>query len=50
MNVVSAALRILSIGSVANVEEEKKKLVKDVHKLARLGVHIMSISNSGVTV
>ena len=40
----------LSIGSVANIDEEKNDLVKDVHRLGRLGVRLMSISDSGVTV
>ena len=44
------ALSRLSIGSVAHVEEERKKLVKDVHRIARLGVYLMNISDSGVTV
>ena len=38
------------MGSVAHVEEERKELVKDDHMLARLGVHLMRISNSSVTV
>ena len=38
------------MGSVAHVEEERKDLVKDVHRLARLGVRLMSISDSGVIV
>ncbi|KAH0644897.1 hypothetical protein KY284_032781 [Solanum tuberosum] len=37
-NVVADALSRLSMGSVAHVEEEKRELVKDVHKLARLGL------------
>ena len=49
-NVVSDALRRFSMGSVAHVEEKRKDLVKDVHRLARLGVRLMSISHSGVTV
>ncbi|KAH0709589.1 hypothetical protein KY284_011016 [Solanum tuberosum] len=49
-NVVADALSRLSIGSVAHVEEERKDLAKDVHKLARLGVRLMSISDGGVTV
>ena len=49
-NVVADALSRLSTGSVAHVEEKRKKLVKDVHRLARLGVRLMSISESGVTV
>ena len=38
------------MGSVAHVEEERKELVKDVHNPTRLGVRLMSISDSGVTV
>ena len=49
-NVVADALSRLSKGSVAHVEEKRKKLAKDVHKLAHLGVCLMSISDSGVTV
>ena len=49
-NVVADALSGLSIGSIAHVEEKRKELVKDVHRLARLGVRLMSISDSGVTV
>ncbi|KAH0743187.1 hypothetical protein KY290_031180 [Solanum tuberosum] len=49
-NVVADALSTLSMGSVAHVEEEKKELAKDVNRLARLGVRLMSISNGGVTV
>ena len=43
-------LSILLMGSVAHVEEKRKELVKDVHKFARLGVILMSIPDSGVTV
>ena len=49
-NVVADALSRLYIGSVAHVGEKIKDLVKDVHRLARLGVRLMSISDSGVTV
>ena len=45
-NIVDNALCILSMGSVAYVEEERKELVKDVHSLARLGIHLMSISEA----
>ena len=38
------------MGGVAQIEEERKELVKDVHRLSRLGVRLMSISDSGVTV
>ncbi|KAH0689166.1 hypothetical protein KY289_016524 [Solanum tuberosum] len=49
-NVVADALRRLSMGSVEHIEEERKELAKDVHRLARLGVCLMSISDGGVTV
>ena len=48
-NVVVDALSRLSMGSVAKVEEERNELVKDDHRLARLGVRLMSISDNGVT-
>ena len=38
------------MGSVSHVEEERKELVKDVHRLSRLGVHLMSISECDVIV
>ena len=38
------------MGSVAHVEEERKELAKEVHRLARLVVFLMSISYGGVTV
>ena len=49
-NIVADALSRLSMGSVAHFEEQKKELVKAVHRLARLGVLLMSISESGVIV
>ena len=49
-NVVADSLSRLSMGSVAHVEEERKELVKDVHKLDRLAFRLMSISYSGLTV
>ncbi|XP_069144063.1 uncharacterized protein [Solanum lycopersicum] len=49
-NVVADALSILFMGSVAHVEDERKELVKDIHRLARLEILLMSISESGVTV
>ena len=48
-HVVVDTLSRLSMISVAYVEEERKELVKYVHKLARSGVHLMSIPGSGVT-
>ena len=49
-NVVADAPSKLSMGSVAHVEEKSKELVKDVHRLACLGVRLMSISDSGLIV
>ena len=49
-NVVADALSRLSMGSVVHVKEKRKDLVKDVHRLARLGVRLMSILDNGVTV
>ena len=49
-NVVEDVLSKLSMGCLAHVEEERKELVKDVHRLARLGVRLMSISDSGLIV
>ncbi|KAH0758120.1 hypothetical protein KY290_021613 [Solanum tuberosum] len=49
-NVVADALSRLYMGSVAHMEEERKELVKDVHRLTRLGVLLMSITYSGVPV
>ena len=44
-NIVVDALSRLYMGSVVHAEEKRKNLVKDVHRLARLGVPLMSISN-----
>ena len=39
-NVVADALSRMTMGSVSDVEEAKKDLVKDVHRLARFGVRL----------
>ena len=49
-NIVKNALSILSMGSVAHVREERKELAKEVHRIARLGVHLMSISYGSLTI
>ncbi|KAH0781489.1 hypothetical protein KY290_001087 [Solanum tuberosum] len=49
-NIVADALSRLSMCSIAHVEEERKELTKDIHRLTRVGVHLMSISDGGVTV
>ena len=37
-NVVADVLSPMTMGSVSHVEESKKDLLKDVHRLSRLGV------------
>lgn len=40
-NVVTNSLSRLLMGSVAHVEDEKKKLVCNVHRFARIGFQLM---------
>ena len=49
-NILADYLSRLSMGSVEHVYEKKKDLVKDVHKLNHLGVHLMSILYNGIIV
>ena len=49
-NVVADALSRMSMGSTTHVENEKKGLVKDVHRLARLGVRLVHYTSGGVSV
>ena len=49
-NVVADSVIRLSMGSVSHVEEAKRNLVKDVHRLARLGVQLEDSSNGGFMV
>ena len=49
-NVVVDAQSRLFMGSVSHVEESMKKLVKDVHWLACLGVQIDDFPNSGMVI
>ena len=49
-NVVADALSRLSMNSVTHIEEEKKELVKDVHRLARLGVRLVDSSDGSVAI
>ena len=49
-NVVADALSRMSMGSTAHVEDEKKELVKEVHRLARLGVRLVDSTSGGVSV
>ena len=49
-NVVADDLSRLSMGSTTYVEEEKRDLTKDVHKLARLGFRLMDSTKGGIVV
>ena len=49
-NVVDDALSMLSMGSTAHVEEEKRQLAKYVHRLARLGLRLMDSTQGGTMV
>ena len=49
-NVVADALSRMSMGSKAHVKDEKKELVKDIHRLVRLGVRLMASTSGGVSV
>ena len=49
-NVVADALSCFSMGSVSHVEEAKINLVKDVHRLDRLGVWVKYSHIVGVVV
>ncbi|WMV54854.1 hypothetical protein MTR67_048239 [Solanum verrucosum] len=49
-NVVADSLSRFSMGSVAHVEDEKKELVWDVHRLARLGVQQVDSTKGGFMV
>ena len=50
VNIVAYDLSILCMGSVAHAEEQRRELVKHLHRLIRLGFGLMSISKSGVTI
>ena len=49
-NVVVDSLGRMTMGSVSHVEEEKNELVKDVHRLARLGLRLEDTPNGGFMV
>ncbi|WMV18493.1 hypothetical protein MTR67_011878 [Solanum verrucosum] len=49
-NVVVDALSQLTMGSVSHIEEGKRELVQDVHRLTRLGVRLMNSTKGGVMV
>ena len=47
-NIVADALSTISMGSTAHVEDEKKELAKDVHRLTILGVRLVDSTSGGV--
>ena len=49
-NIVADPLIRMSMGSTAYVEDEKKELVKYIHRLARVGVQFVDSSSGGVSV
>ena len=49
-NVVADALSRLSMGSLSHVEEGKKEMVKDIHRLANLGVRLLNSKDGGVII
>ena len=49
-NVVADALSRLSMGSVVHFEDCKNELVRDVHRLAQLGVRLVDCNKGGVVV
>ncbi|KAG5572715.1 hypothetical protein H5410_062481 [Solanum commersonii] len=50
VNVVTNSLSRLSVGSTAHIEEAKRELAGDVHKLARLGVKLIDSAEEGIAV
>ena len=49
-NMVMYVISFMNMGNVSHVEEGKKKLVKDVKILARLGVALEDSPNRGVMI
>jgi len=49
-NVVADALSRVSMVSVTHIEDKRKELVCDVHRLARLGVQLVDSPKGGLTV
>ena len=47
---VADALSCMTMGSVSHVEEVNKDLVKDIHRLARLGIRFEDSPNGGFMV
>ena len=49
-NVVADALSCMNMGSVSHIDEAKKDIVKDVHRLARFGVRLEYSPDGGFMV
>ena len=49
-NIVVDVLSRLSIRSTVHLEKEKKELAQEVHRLARLEVHLMDYTKRGIVV
>lgn len=49
-NIVTDARSKLSMGGLAYIDEHKWELVKDIHHLSNLGVHLLDSDNGGVFV
>ena len=49
-NVVADTLSRITLGIVSHVEGANKDIVRDVHRLARLGVRFKDVPNSGFMV
>ncbi|WMV18548.1 hypothetical protein MTR67_011933 [Solanum verrucosum] len=49
-NFVAVALSRLSMGSVSHIDDDKKELVQEVHRLTHLGVQLVDSTKSGVVI
>ncbi|TMX05440.1 hypothetical protein EJD97_021538, partial [Solanum chilense] len=49
-DIIDDALSRMIIGSTSHIEDGNKELVKDVHRLARLGVRLVDSTSGGVSV
>ena len=49
-NVVADALSSMSMRCIAHVEDDKKELVKDIHRLGILGLRLVDSTTGGASV
>ena len=49
VDVVADSLSKMSMGKSTHIEDEKKELVKYIHRLARLGVRLVDSTSGGVS-